>query len=150
MNTTLPANRTGQYLTGGKRIRRSTAPNGYAPVASGTVLTVLGPGGSIGRGFRPQQLDLAEFVAGCIRDNEHGLGEAGTGCIQGDAEIIVNRGGNARRMRLADVVVRFNGGRTPGQQKRWDLSIPTYVQREQDGVVRLARLVNAWESGIKQ
>lgn len=69
------------------------------------------------------------------------------GCIYGDADIVVNRGGNAKHYKLRDVVSRFNG--EPGRYA-WDSSIPTYVQREADGVVRLARLVNAWRSGIKQ
>lgn len=80
------------------------------------------------------------------------------GCIEGDAEIVVNRAGKASRVMLRDVVARFNGQRTEGIDRRgrryvqprvWDPSIPTYVQREDNGVIRLARLVNAWCSGVK-
>ena len=75
----------------------------------------------------------------------HLLGQAGCGCIQADAEIIVNRGGNGTRMTLKALVDRFNG--MPGRYQ-WDISIPTYVQREaEDGTVRLARLRKAWFSG---
>lgn len=73
----------------------------------------------------------------------------GTGCIQGDAEIVVNRGGAAKRMALRDLVYKFNGG-AGKNGKTWDPSIPTYVQREVDGVVRLGRLRTAWHSGTKQ
>ena len=73
-----------------------------------------------------------------------------TGCIYGDAEVVVNRGGLSRRRTLRDLVQKFNGG-NPRGGRSWDLSIPTYVQREaEDGTIRLARLVNAWESGVKQ
>lgn len=45
---------------------------------------ILGAGGSISRmlsGYRdrPQQMDLSHFVADCIKDRVHGLGEAPTG-----------------------------------------------------------------------
>lgn len=71
------------------------------------------------------------------------------GCIYGDAEITINRAGLGRRMKLSHVVHMFRGGKAVNGH-RWDPDIPTYVQREQDGVVRLARLINAWESGVKQ
>lgn len=78
---------------------------------------------------------------------KHLFGQAGTGCIQGDAEIIVNRGGLGRPRTLADLVEKFNGG---GGRYAWDLSIPTYVQRAtDDGTVRLGRLLRAWCSGEK-
>lgn len=77
------------------------------------------------------------------------------GCIYGDAEIIVNRGGAAKRTTLGELVRRFNGGGyrsrwgTYSKAPAWDLTIPTMVQREVDGVVRLGRVVNAWCSGVK-
>lgn len=71
------------------------------------------------------------------------------GCIYGDAEITVNRAGISRRMKLSHVVKMFRHGKAVNGH-RWDPDIPTYVQREQNGVVRLARLINAWESGVKQ
>lgn len=51
---------------------------------AGTVYSILGNGGSLSRLYsgyeeRQQQLDLSAFVEGCIRDREHGAGEAGTG-----------------------------------------------------------------------
>lgn len=70
------------------------------------------------------------------------------GCIYGDAVLTVNRGGKSRNIHLRDLVHRFNGG-IPPSGARWNLSIPTFVQREVDGVVRLTRVVSAWSSGIK-
>jgi hypothetical protein len=77
------------------------------------------------------------------------------GCLSGDAEIVVNRGGSARRMKLCDLVRKFNGGyssprRQGGGPGRWDLSIPTSVQSCIDGAVRLNRLVAAISSGVKE
>lgn len=98
---------------------------------------------------RPQQQTLAMAVEQTLAGQgpPHLIAEAGCGCIQGDAEITVNRGGLARTRTLADLVEKFNGG---GGRYSWDLSIPTYVQREaQDGTVRLGLLVNAWCSGVK-
>lgn len=69
---------------------------------------------------------------------------AKTGCIQGDAEIAVNRAGKGFKIKLKDLVDRWDGKRYA-----WDLDIPTYVQREVDGQVRPGRLVNAWRSGVK-
>jgi ATP-dependent DNA helicase DinG len=107
---------------------------------------------------RAPQQRLAHQIENALADVEHLSAQAGTGCIQGDAEIVVNRAGIGRRMTLRDLVVRFNGGRTEQidshgrrsvQPKAWDLSIPTYVQREVDGVVRLVLLQSAWFSGVK-
>ena len=50
------------------------------------------------------------------------------GCISGDAEIIVNRGGNARRYSLRDAYLRFNGLARPSDN--WKL--PSYT-RSMDG-----------------
>lgn len=97
----------------------------------------------IGYTHRREQDALAELLR---TGGDRVAVQAGTGCIQGDAEIIVNRGGNARRTRLRDVVCRFNG---LDPRYRWDPTTPTYVQREVDGIVRLGRLLNAWCSGVK-
>lgn len=70
------------------------------------------------------------------------------GCIQGDALIALNRAGKGFQMKLKDVVRKFNGEVTRADWA-WDANIPTYVQREVDGVVRLGKLENAWFSGVK-
>jgi ATP-dependent DNA helicase DinG len=125
---------------------------------------VLGPDGVIARSLsgyeaRRPQVEMANLVDELIRDQRHGLIEAGTGCIQGDAEIVINRAGNGTRINLRDLVYKFNSGvirrkltghgSSGWKEYRWDLSIPTYVQREENGVFRLARLKAAWCSGRK-
>ena len=96
---------------------------------------------------RPQQQLLARTIEESLSSRTNLLAEAGTGCIQGDAEVIINRGGNGRRMTLRTMVERFN--HVSGRYQ-WDPSIPTYIQREHsDGTVRLALVLNAWYSGAK-
>jgi hypothetical protein len=70
------------------------------------------------------------------------------GCISGDAGIAINRNGKGYTLKLRDLVARFNGTGTYAGP-RWNLTKPTYVQREIDGVVRLGRIVRAWSSGMK-
>jgi hypothetical protein len=71
------------------------------------------------------------------------------GCITGDAELVVNRGGCARRMLLKDLVFKFNGGVSRGHS--WAENSATYVQSvDADGVRRLNRVVAAYASGVKE
>ena len=80
------------------------------------------------------------------------LNASETGCIQGDAELIVNRGGKSFRITLKELVHMFNGGSRGrwGHGYTWDPDIPTRVQRRaDDGTVRLVNIVNAWFSGVK-
>ena len=74
------------------------------------------------------------------------------GCIQGDAKIAINRNGKSWTTTLSNVVHMLNGGKSRTktgslQGPTWDLDMSTYVQREEDGVVRLAPLLSAWCSG---
>lgn len=99
--------------------------------------------------FPYQQFSLVRALERAVNQKQQKDGfffNWGTGCIQGDAEININRGGNGTRIKLRDLVKRFNG---EPDRYSWDLSIPTYVQREVDGVLRLGRLKHAWFSGVK-
>ncbi len=69
---------------------------------------------------------------------------AKTGCVAGGTELQVNRAGKGFRISIADLLDRWEGKRYA-----WDLSCPTYIQREDKGVVRLVRIKNAWRSGVK-
>jgi replicative DNA helicase/5S rRNA maturation endonuclease (ribonuclease M5) len=70
---------------------------------------------------------------------------AKTGCLAGDTELQVNRAGKGFRITIADLLDRWEGRRYA-----WDRKIPTYIQREVDGVVRLGKIKNAWASGVKE
>ncbi len=82
---------------------------------------------------------------------------ARAGCLAGDTRISINRNGKGWSLPLAELVAKQNG--LPWKVRRseghlttvrgWDLGLPTFVQREHNGVIRLGRLLNAWSSGQK-
>lgn len=104
-------------------------------------LSVTPPEGCVPRRY---QVDGALMIAATGR----GFLFDDPGCISGDAVMAINRAGKGFSVKLRDLVHRFNGGQT-GNGRCWHPEIPTYVQREVDGVVRLGRVKNAWSSGVK-
>lgn len=64
---------------------------------------------------------------------ERGLLTDEPGCVSGDAQIIVNRGGGARRITLRDLYKKFNSAGL-GSNSQWRADIPT-------------RTVSMWEDG---
>jgi hypothetical protein len=71
-----------------------------------------------------------------------------SGCLAGDTIIELNRAGKSFRLKLAEVVRRFNGGIASG--KVWSPDIETRVRaRDKDGFIRLHKLHAAWSSGKK-
>lgn len=136
-------------------------PGGSTPTFGDLVLGRDGVVAQLRSGYeeRPQQIRMANLCHDLVKGGGVGLIEAGTGCIQGDAEIVINRAGNGNRITLKELVHKFNGGveyraLTGGgssgwKECRWDMSIPTDVQREVDGVFRKGRLKAAWCSGLK-
>jgi len=83
--------------------------------------------------------------------NKRGIVWMPTGCLAGDTQILINRGGGARVFQLSTVVDRFNGKATPNRAGRWcswDLTIPTYTQSmTPEGYVRLNRIIRAYDNG---
>lgn len=77
-----------------------------------------------------------------------------TGCLVGDTEISINRGGKGFRVRLDDLVAKFNGElpeKRPGtNRRRWNLSIPTRAQCFKEGFILLNNLVRAFPTGEKE
>lgn len=73
------------------------------------------------------------------------------GCISGDAMVEVNRAGKSFKVKMSELVTLFVDGKISGRSGRgWDRSIPTKVRtRHPDGTIRLAIIVDAWESGEK-
>lgn len=69
---------------------------------------------------------------------------AKTGCLTGDTEIAVNRGGKGFKIPLKKMFERWSGSKYA-----WDRGTPTYVQRAVDGVVRLGEVAEVWDSGVK-
>lgn len=118
----------------------------------------FGPSPGLYAGELPEA--LTAFVRDRFKDYQHeafrfACGRDGAalhhspGCLSGDTQITVNRGGGSKRMRLDELVRKFNGGETSGRV--WDLSIPTLVQSvDEAGTLQLNRLVSAVSSGLKQ
>jgi hypothetical protein len=70
------------------------------------------------------------------------------GCLTGDAELCVNRGGKAFRIRLDELVRKLEGGGSNG--RAWDLTTPTMAQSiDADGFLRLNRIEQVHRNGIK-
>ena len=84
-----------------------------------------------------------------------------TGCLAGDTIVECNRAGKSFKIKIKDLVHRFNGGRiisgkakhynpVQGNGCRWDSEIPTDIRSmDKDGFIRLHRLSAAIDSGIK-
>lgn len=75
-------------------------------------------------------------------------------CLSGDVEISVNRGGCARRMSLAHLVYKFNGGISVGSNKIQNTWKPNCVSKIQsineEGYLVLNRVTAAASAGMKQ
>jgi hypothetical protein len=103
-------------------------------------------------GWFDGSLPGAQYDDGCILLNpetEHLVVRARAGCLAGDTYISINRAGKGWSLPIAELAAKVNGVPWP-KSKGWDLSIPTMVQREQDGAIRLGKLKAAWASGLKQ
>jgi hypothetical protein len=75
------------------------------------------------------------------------LFEGPYGCLAGDTEVIVNRGGNSHRRTMKYVTECFNGTHA---RYSWDPNIPTMLQyRSEDGFLRSTRLTWAGYSGVQ-
>lgn len=104
--------------------------------------------------------ELKAFVPGMLTDYQaRGVYWAWTrpwakfvypcGCLAGDTELVVNRGGKAFRLTLEDLVHRFNGG-APRRGRRW-ASSPTKTQSiDEDGYRILNTIEAAVYSGEKE
>ncbi|NJO82028.1 MAG: DEAD/DEAH box helicase family protein, partial [Blastochloris sp.] len=97
--------------------------------------------------LRPDQ----EATIDAILTRENGLVRAATGCLAGDTIIGVHRGGKGFKLRIDQLVHRFNGGRIQGRKgATWDPETPTMVRSEVGGFVRLHRLRGAVVSGVRE
>jgi len=92
-----------------------------------------------------------EEIVEQILERENGLVRAATGCLAGDTVIGVHRGGKGFKLRIDQLVHRFNGGRIQGRAgATWDPETPTMVRSEVGGFVRLHQLKGAVVSGVRE
>jgi len=71
------------------------------------------------------------------------------GCVDGNAMVTFIRGGISRKISLRDLFVRFHGGRTPGQAKVWCRDTPTFTKSLVDGLLRVHRIEDVLDRGIR-
>jgi hypothetical protein len=74
---------------------------------------------------------------------------SGASCLTGDTMVHVRRAGKGFRMKISDVVARFNGDDDGMAGRKWDPAIPTYIGQAHGRVVRSGLLGAAWVSGMK-
>ncbi len=92
-----------------------------------------------GRTPMKHQIQAAEFIL----KNKKSILADDMGCIDGEALIHINRGGNGKKYTLKDLYTKFNGD-------RWNKSIPTYTRSFCDGEFRLNKVVSVLDKGIKE
>lgn len=89
-----------------------------------------------------------EFVRFIEKSGGNCIIAAEMGCISGDAIIVVNRGGGARKRKLKDFYQKFNGF---GKGPHWDQSIPSMVSSVGDnGELRLNQVIAVLDKGLKK
>lgn len=96
--------------------------------------------------------DLEYMITGMVLARQNGMVISEPGCLAGDTIINVNRGGKGFKMKISELVPKFNG--EPVKQagfRPWDKNIVTHVARADmsESIVRLAQLKAAWFSGNK-
>ena len=64
------------------------------------------------------------------------------GCISGDAEVRINRGGNSKRYKLRDAFKKFH--------ESWDQAIPTKIRGYKNGIIGLVEVYDIIYSGVKK
>jgi len=71
------------------------------------------------------------------------------GCLSGNTEVLINRGGKTFPIRLDHLYHKFHGGES--NHRKWNENIPTTIQyrSEEDGCIRLCELRDVVDSGKK-
>lgn len=94
--------------------------------------------------FQNESADAAAKFQNCIV-------RAPTGCIAGDACVIIKRGDEERNMSLGRLVRAWHGQDGSLVEESWSCPTSTYVRAPfQDGSVRYAKILAAKYSGIKE
>jgi len=97
--------------------------------------------------FMPHQVDMSD--AGLTYHFQ--IWAAEMGCIDGAAEVHVNRAGKGFTTTLANLYHKFNGGGTDGGNgvRYWDLKIPTCIRSLCGDTLRLNRIVKVLDKGVR-
>lgn len=75
------------------------------------------------------------------------------GCVDGDAEVTLNRAGKGYKTTLKDLYKKFNGitekNPVTGRRYKWDPTIPTFIRCLHEGELRLQQVVGVFDKGVK-
>lgn len=93
------------------------------------------------------QIEAYEFAMERLQSSGACLLAMEMGCVAGDAELVINRGGGARRITLRQLQSKFHGGLSRG--RAWNLETPTLTRSLIDGELRLNRIVDVMATGVK-
>ncbi|PWT91209.1 MAG: hypothetical protein C5B54_05750 [Acidobacteria bacterium] len=88
----------------------------------------------------------------------HLVVRARAGCLAADTMISVNRAGRGWSLRIDELAAKFNNQPWSVQRsdgvvttaRPWNPAIPTFIQQEHNGVIRLGQIQDIWCSGTKQ
>lgn len=84
-----------------------------------------------------------------FRKGQLAMVAGGPGCLAADTVVRINRAGNGRRITLEDLHYKFHGGASKAGET-WREDIHTDIQfMAADGTLRKTRIVDVWESGVK-
>lgn len=105
--------------------------------------------------IRPHQQQAVEEIVDAFSRVDVVFLDAPVGCLHGDMELIVNRGGKGFRLPIREFVHRFNGGDIPlgrgkGRTTKWDPNIPTRVAFSDGSHVRSMEVARAFSTGVKE
>lgn len=77
-----------------------------------------------------------------------------SGCLEGDTQVLINRGGKTFPISIEHLYHKFHGGGSNGGYgaRTWNTDIPTQVQQrsEEDGCIRLCTINDVVDSGKKE
>src|SRR5215467_2462533 len=98
------------------------------------------------------QLQALEFISRLWRSGRRGVLLAmHMGCVAGDADLIVNRGGNSKHFTLREFHRKFQGGtnRRSGKDIAWNPQIPSQIRSLIHGELHLNTVIQTIARGIR-
>lgn len=98
--------------------------------------------------FPPRDYQLE--AVGLSDSNDRGVFAMGTGCLAGDSEIMINRGGNGRKTTIEKAYSGWHGIRCAAGKSGYDRKIPTYTRSYQGDKIKLNLVEDIVMSGVKK
>lgn len=96
-------------------------------------------------GLYPFQVDGVNWLA----KQKYALLGYAMGCVDGEAELQINRAGKSTKITLKELYIKFNGHKSTKYKGSWNLSIPTKIRALCDGEFRQHEIVKVLHKGIR-